>query len=77
MATRPGGEPAASQPLATPVRLETWGGNLGPSQPGPAPTSASGHQLSPLRLHRSQPQPQAGFPNHRSCKSVTSLVTPL
>lgn len=57
-ATRSGGGPAASQPLATPGRLETWGGNLGPSQPGPALTSASGHRLSPSQ---SPPQPTSAL----------------
>lgn len=58
--TRAGGEPAASRPLATSGCLKTWGGNLGPSQPGPAPTAASGHPVSPPRPP-SPPQPTSAL----------------
>lgn len=59
--TRTGGGSAASRPLATSGCLDPWGGNLGPSPPGPAPTAASGHPVPPLGLHRSRPQPRAGW----------------
>lgn len=59
--TRTAGGPAASRPLATSGCLDPWGGNLGPSLPGPAPIAASGHPVPPLGLHRSRPQPRAGW----------------
>lgn len=75
--TRTGGGPAASRPLATSGFLDPWGGNLGPSPPGPAPTAASGHPVPPLGLHRSRPQPRAGWDPLPPVLRVTSLVTAL
>lgn len=70
--TRTGGGSATSRPLTTSRCLDPWGGNLGPSLPGPAPTAASGHPVPPLGLHRSRPQPRAGWdplpPVLRKCR---------